>query len=250
MNTSDPAAALRGLPLDQRIVTALDVPDPAAAYELARAIGPRGRIVKIGMELFTATGPAVIAGLGTLGKDVFLDLKYKDIPNTVAGAVGAACGLGVAMLTLHADGGRRMLESAVAAAERAAAAGRRRPALLAVTVLTSLDQAEADEAAPGGGPIRDRIARLARLALDSGCDGVVCSPGDLPDLRAEVGDELLAVTPGVRPADATDDDQRRVATPATARQNGADFLVVGRPVTRADDPTISLNAISQEFASA
>ncbi|MBU0743147.1 orotidine-5'-phosphate decarboxylase [bacterium] len=250
MDSAAPAAALRKLPLDQRVITALDVPDPGSACTLAAALGERGRIVKIGLELFTAAGPAVLAALRDMNKEVFLDLKYKDIPNTVAGAVGAACGLGVVMMTLHADGGRRMMEAAVEAAEKAAGPGQRRPALLAVTVLTSLNLAEADETAPGGGPLRDRIVRLARLALDSGCDGVVCSPRDLPALRDEVGGELLAVTPGVRPAGSSDDDQCRVATPAEAMKSGADFLVVGRPITRAGDPAAALLEISQELSSA
>jgi len=249
-DTSPAAAALRDLPLEERVITALDVPDPRAAYDLARSLGERGRIVKIGMELFTAAGPAILAGLRAVGKEIFLDLKFKDIPNTVAGAVGSACGLGVAMLTLHADGGRRMLEAAVAAADEAAAGGLRRPALLAVTVLTSLTPEEAEEAAPGGGPIADRIVRLARLARDSGCDGIVCSPQDLPALRGELGGGLLAVTPGVRPAGAAGDDQRRVATPAAALRGGADFLVVGRPITRADDPAAALTEISQELTTA
>ncbi len=249
MDTSTPAASLRNRSPDERVITALDVADPQVAYRLAGVLGEQGRIVKIGMELFTAAGPAVIAALHGMGKEIFLDLKFKDIPNTVAGAVRAACGLGVVMMTLHADGGRRMLEAAVEAAAKTARPGQRQPALLAVTVLTSLTLAEADEAAPGGGPLQDRIVRLARLALDSGCDGVVCSPRDLPTLRSEVGDELLAITPGVRPAGAAGDDQRRIATPAEAVRDGADFLVVGRPITRADDPAAALWAINQELSS-
>jgi orotidine-5'-phosphate decarboxylase len=248
METTPAAAALRDMPLDERVITAVDVADPQDAYALARGVGDNGRILKIGLELFTAAGPAVIAALHGLGKEIFLDLKFKDIPNTVAGAVGAACGLGVTMLTLHADGGRRMLEAAVVAAEKAAIRGQRRPALLAVTVLTSLGPEEAEEVAPGGGAIQERIVRLARLARDCGCDGVVCSPRDLPALRGEVGGELLAVTPGVRPAGAAADDQRRVATPAEAVRDGADFLVVGRPITRAADPAAALREINQELS--
>ncbi len=250
MGSPAPTPTLRSLPIDTRVITALDVPDAESALALAASLGDMGRFVKVGMELFTATGPDIVKRLRDLDREIFLDLKYKDIPNTVAGAVTAACRLGVGMMTLHADGGRRMLEAAVAAADQATAEGQRRPALLAVTVLTSLSQDEADEAAPGGGPIPERIVRLAKLARDSGCDGVVCSPKDLPALRHEVGDTLLAITPGVRPAGAAGDDQRRVATPAEAINNGADFLVVGRPITRADDPARALQAISRELTNA
>lgn len=247
LESPTPSAGLRRLPLAQRVITALDVPDAAAAVALADRLGDHGRFVKVGMELFTAEGPDVVARLREAGREIFLDLKYKDIPNTVSGAVASACRLGVGMMTLHADGGRRMLEAAVEAADRASGGGAPRPALLAVTVLTSLAPEEAEEVAPGGGPIAERIVRLARLARDAGCDGVVCSPRDLPALRREVGPGILAVTPGVRPAGAAGDDQRRVATPAAAMADGADFLVVGRPITRADDPADAIAAITREL---
>jgi len=249
MERSELIASLRGRPPRDRIITALDVPSAEAARTLAAALGPEGRFVKVGMELFTAAGPAVVHELADAGKEIFLDLKYMDIPNTVAGAVRAAAGLGVSMLTLHAHGGRRMLEAAVEAAATAPPGPLgRRPALLAVTVLTSLTEAELDEAAPGGGPLPGRIERLARLARDAGCDGVVCSPADLPALRGALGDDLLAVTPGVRPAAAAADDQRRTATPAAALAAGADFLVIGRPITRAEDPGAALRRISEELS--
>lgn len=244
-----PADELRRAPLSQRVITALDLPDAASAVALASRLGDSGRFVKVGLELFTAEGPAVIARLRETGREVFLDLKYKDIPNTVSGAVAAACRLGVSLLTLHADGGRRMIEAAVEAAERASGGGASRPALLAVTVLTSLAPEEDEEVAPGGGSIAERIVRLARLASDAGCDGVVCSPVDLPALRREIGPEILAVTPGVRPANAAGDDQRRVATPAAAMAAGADFLVIGRPITRADDPARAIEDITRELDS-
>lgn len=246
-NATASADTLRRLPRNRRVITALDVPDAETALALAARLGDDGRLVKVGMELFTAAGPDVVARLRELGREIFLDLKYKDIPNTVSGAVASACRLGVSMLTLHADGGRRMLEAAVEAADRAAADGHARPALLAVTVLTSLSQEEAEEVAPGGGAMPERIVRLARLARDAGCDGIVCSPKDLTALRRDVGPELLAITPGVRPAGAAGDDQRRVATPAAAVADGADFLVVGRPVTRADDPARALADITREI---
>lgn len=240
---------LRRRPPGERLFTALDVPDAAAALALADRLGPGARCVKVGMQLFTAAGPAVVHALRDRGLEVFLDLKYHDIPNTVAGAVRSAAALGVDYLTLHAGGGRRMLEAAAAAAREAEAAHGRRPALLAVTVLTSLTLEELDAVAPGGGPLADRIVRLARTAGAAGCDGVVCSPADLPVLRREVGDALLKVTPGVRPAGAARGDQRRVTTPAEARAAGADFLVVGRPVTGAPDPAAALAAIAKELSS-
>ncbi|MBA4378075.1 MAG: orotidine-5'-phosphate decarboxylase [Gemmatimonas sp.] len=247
MNREQLLASLRGAPVVERVITALDVADRDGALRLAAALGPRGRLVKVGLELFTAAGPAVVADLRAAGRDVFLDLKLKDIPNTVAGAVRAACALDVSLLTLHADGGRRMLEAAVAAAQ-AGAAGGRRPALLAVTVLTSLDAAELEETAPGVGTPAERVVRLARLAWEAGCDGIVCAPPDLPALRAALGPGILAVTPGVRPAGGAGDDQRRIATPAGAIADGADYLVVGRPVTQAADPGAALLAITEELS--
>lgn len=246
MNREQLLASLRGAPFDERVITALDVAGRDDALRLAAALGPRGRLVKVGLELFTAAGPAVVADLRAAGRDVFLDLKLKDIPNTVAGAVRAACALDVNLLTLHADGGRRMLEAAVAAAH-AGSGGGRRPALLAVTVLTSLGADELEEIAPGGGAPAERVVRLARLAWEAGCDGVVCAPPDLHALRAALGPGILAVTPGVRPAGGAGDDQRRVATPARALADGADFLVVGRPVTGAPDPGAALHAITEEL---
>ena len=249
MDRESKLASLRQTPAAGRIITALDVPDIAAAEVLNGRLGPHAHWVKVGMELFTATGPRIVDDLRDGGRDVFLDLKFKDIPNTVAGAVRSACGLGVGMLTLHASGGRRMLEAAVAAARETAGEDGPRPALLAVTVLTSFTLEELDEVAPGGGAMPDRIVRLARVAWESGCDGIVCSPADLPAVRAELGDDILCVTPGVRPAgSAGGDDQRRVATPASAVADGADCLVVGRPVTKADDPTAALAAIAKEIS--
>ncbi len=249
MDRSDLIASLRENSPRDRIITAVDVPDIDSAIELAASLGSAGGFVKVGMELFTAAGPAAIAAMTAAGKEVFLDLKYMDIPNTVAGAVRSAAGLGVSMLTLHAHGGRRML-SAAAAAARAAPVGPlgRRPALLAVTVLTSFSPEEYAEVAPGNETLSDRIIRLARLARDSGCDGVVCSPTDLPALRDAIGYDLLAVTPGVRPASAATDDQRRTTTPAAAMAAGADFLVIGRPITRAPDPGAALLEIRKELS--
>jgi len=242
---------LRALPARGRVITALDVPDAASALDLAGRLGGDGRLLKVGMELFTAAGPDVVRRLVDAGQDVFLDLKFKDIPNTVAGAVRGACALGVSMLTLHADGGARMLAAAAEAAREAPPGpGGRRPALLGVTVLTSLTREELDEVHPGADPLADRIARLAGVIERSGCDGLVCSAADLPALKRTVGDRLLTITPGIRPAGAAVGDQRRVTTPADAVNAGADFLVIGRPITGAPDPAAALAAITEEIEQA
>ena len=240
---------LRALPANRRLITALDVPDGASALALAAALGPAGGFVKVGLELFSAAGPPVVSSLRGLGRDVFLDLKYHDIPNTVAAAARQAARLGAALCTIHAANGRSALQAAAAAlADEAPGPSGQRPALLAVTVLTSLSAADLDEVAPGGGTLADRLARLAVLAWESGCDGLVCSAADLPELRRVLGPEPLVVTPGIRPASGTADDQKRVATPRQAAAAGADFLVIGRPVTQAPDPAAALAAIAAEFA--
>jgi orotidine-5'-phosphate decarboxylase len=204
--------------------------------------------VKVGLELFTATGPRVVRDLQDAGKQVFLDLKFHDIPNTVAAAARSAAGLGAALCTVHASTGRRALEAAAEALATAPAGpDGRRPALLAVTVLTSLGPQELAEIAPSPDSLTERVLRLARLAWDSGCDGLVCAPVDLTALRGELGAEPLVVTPGIRPAGAAADDQTRVATAREARDAGADFLVVGRPVARAADPAAALAGLIAEL---
>jgi len=249
---------LRQLPARQRIITALDVSSGDAATELGTRLGPDSALVKVGLELFSAAGPAVVQALQDHGCEIFLDLKYHDIPNTIAGAAHLAATLGVAMTTVHASAGRRgMAAAAEALASAEIPAGRRRPALLGVTILTSLTAAELDEVAPSPLDLSDRIVRLARLAWDSGCDGIVCAPTDLGRVRAELGPEPLVVTPGIRPAPVVGesptasggDDQRRVATPAFARKEGADFLVIGRPITRAADPAAALAEIGSQLDS-
>jgi orotidine-5'-phosphate decarboxylase len=249
MQRSELIGRLRALPPGRRLITALDVPDADRALALAGLLGPSGGFVKVGLELFSAAGPSVVAGLRDLGRDVFLDLKYHDIPNTVASAARQAARMGAALCTIHAGNGRASLEAAAAAlAEAPAGPGGQRPALLAVTVLTSLSAADLEEVAPGGGTLADRVARLATLAWESGCDGLVCSAADLPELRRVVGPGPLVVTPGIRPASGTADDQKRIATPRQAAEAGADFLVIGRPVTGAADPAAALAAIAAEFA--
>jgi orotidine-5'-phosphate decarboxylase len=249
MQRSELIGRLRTLPAGRRLITALDVPDHDRALALAAALGPAGGFVKVGLELFSAAGPPVVTALRGLGRDIFLDLKYHDIPNTVAAAARQAAQLGASLCTIHAASGRAALQAAAAAlaAEPPGPTGQR-PALLAVTVLTSLSEADLDEVAPGGGTLADRLARLAVLAWESGCDGLVCSAADLPDLRRVLGPEPLVVTPGIRPASGAADDQKRVATPRQAAAAGADFLVIGRPVTQAPDPAAALAAIAAEFA--
>ncbi len=197
--------------------------------------------MKVGKELFTRAGPGSVEALTARGFEVFLDLKFHDIPNTVASACAAAADLGCWMINVHAGGGRAMLEAAAAAMQ----ARRDAPLLIAVTVLTSLDAAALRELGVEDTPA-DQVARLARLSHDCGLDGVVCSPLEVVSLRAALGAGFVLVTPGVRPAGAASDDQVRIATPGAALRAGASYLVVGRPITQADDPGRALAAINDE----
>lgn len=251
MTRADLLSRLRDLPANRRIITALDLPAPAAALALARSLGLDGGFVKVGLELFSAAGPDVVRQLRADGKDVFLDLKYHDIPNTVASAVKIAVDLGASLCTIHASAGRAALTAAAEALATAPAnpdaPDGRRPALLAVTVLTSLSETEMAEIRPSGDSLQQSVERLAALAWDCGCDGLVCSAADLPRLRQAVGREPLVVTPGIRPAGSADDDQHRVTTPAMAVAAGADFLVIGRPITQAPDPAAALATIAADM---
>ncbi len=224
------------------IIVALDYPDASQALDMAAQLDPTLCRVKVGKELFTRAGPEVVKKLVALGFDVFLDLKFHDIPNTVAAACRAAMDLGVWMLNVHASGGRRMLE----AAREAVGSGHERPLLIAVTILTSLEAADLGEIGFTGSPA-DNVLRLARLTEDSGLDGVVCSSREVSLLRGAVGDEFRLVTPGIRPLGADAGDQRRVMTPADALAAGSDYLVIGRPITAADVPHEALNAILAEL---
>ncbi len=222
----------------KRIIVALDFADPAAARALAPRLDPRACRVKVGKELFTRAGPGIVEELAGRGFEVFLDLKFHDIPNTVAAACRAAAELGAWMVNVHAQGGRAMMEAA-----RDAVAGARRPPLLtAVTVLTSLDDAQLREIGYDG-DAQGLVSRLAGLAEQAGLDGVVCSPREAARLRAERRAGFVLVTPGIRPAGVTSDDQKRVMTPADALAAGADYLVIGRPITAAGDPLKALQAI-------
>jgi len=249
MNRTELITALRALPAGRRIITALDVPGQDQALALAARLGPDGGFVKVGLELFSAAGPDVVRHLQELHRDIFLDLKYHDIPNTVAGAARLAATMGASLCTMHAGNGRAAM---TAAAEALAGAPvhpvtGRRPALLAVTILTSLSPDELQEVSPSADELPGRIERMARLAWECGCDGLVCAAADLPRLRAAIGPEVLIVTPGIRPTGAAVDDQHRVTTPRQAMDAGADFLVIGRPITKALDPAAALAAIAAEL---
>jgi len=228
---------------DPRIIVALDFPDASSALALAGRLDPKLCRVKVGKELYTAAGPALVEKLRASGFQVFLDLKFHDIPNTVAAACAAAAALGVWMIDVHALGGRAMMEAARAALPRSGD----RPRLIAVTLLTNMGASDMAEVGLGGSP-QAAVLGLARLAQASGLDGVVCSAREAADLRRQCGRSFTLVTPGIRPADAGQDDQARVATPQAAIAGGADYLVIGRPITRAPDPRAALRAISAEIA--
>ncbi len=228
---------------DPRLIVALDYPDAAAALAVAERMDPALCRLKVGKELFTTAGPALVEALQAKGFQVFLDLKFHDIPNTVAGAVKAAARLGVWMVNVHALGGRPMMEAAREALEGVTGA---RPLLIAVTVLTSMGDADLAEIGLAGTP-EENVLRLAALAQRSGLDGVVCSAREASALKGTLGREFRLVTPGIRPADASLDDQQRVMTPAAAVRAGADYLVIGRPVTKAADPIQVLRNIHQEL---
>jgi orotidine-5'-phosphate decarboxylase len=227
---------------DPRLIVALDYSDAAEALALAARLDPALCRVKVGSELFTSAGPGLVEELGRRGFQVFLDLKFHDIPNTVAQACLAAARLGVWMVNVHALGGRRMMAAAREALDRSAAP----PKLVAVTILTSLEGTELAEAGLEGEP-EAVVLRLARLARDGGLDGAVCSAREAAPLRREMGAGFCLVTPGIRPAGAATDDQSRVTTPRDAIRAGADYLVVGRPITRAVDPGAAARAVAQEI---
>jgi orotidine-5'-phosphate decarboxylase len=226
-----------------RVIVALDYPDRAAALALVERLQPGLCRLKVGKELFTRAGPQLVEELAARGFEVFLDLKFHDIPNTVASACHAAADLGVWMLNVHALGGERML---LAAREGCARAGRA-PLLVAVTILTSMDAQDLAAVGLAGSP-EENVLRLAALAHRCGLDGVVCSSRETTVLRERIGPDFALVTPGIRPAGSQQDDQRRVMTPQQAIRSGASYLVIGRPVTQADDPVSVLRTINSELA--
>jgi orotidine-5'-phosphate decarboxylase len=226
-----------------RLIVALDVPKADAARALVHRLSGAVGMFKVGSQLFTAAGPDLVHEIVGRGEKVFLDLKFHDIPNTVAGAVGSASRLGVSLLDVHGLGGRAMIEAAVGALP---AMGTR---LLAITVLTSHDEETLGEIGVNGS-MRESVRRLAVLARDAGADGVVASPHEVAIVREACGSGFLIVTPGIRPAGAAAGDQARAATPAAALAAGADYLVVGRPITEAADPRAAALAIVAEMAAA
>jgi len=229
----------------KRLIVALDVPDAPAATALVNQLEDSCRWFKVGLELFVAAGPAVLKPLVARGHSVFLDLKFNDIPNTVAGAVRSAAALGVRMITLHAAGGPAMLAAARAALEGITDP----PELLAVTVLTSMDQAQLGAIGLKRSPAA-QVELLARMGLAAGIRGFVCSPQEVATLRSLTGPEGVLVIPGIRPAGAATGDQKRIATPADALRAGASYLVVGRPITQAPDPAEAAEAILKEMSEA
>jgi orotidine-5'-phosphate decarboxylase len=224
------------------IYVALDTPLLDAASAIAARVAPHVGGLKIGLEFVSANGPEGVRTLVKTGRPVFLDVKLHDIPNTVAGAMKALAPLGAAIINVHASGGPAMMR----AAAEAAASVQPRPKVIAVTVLTSLEAADLSAMGISGSPI-EQVVRLAKLTKESGIDGVVCSPLEIEAVRAACGPDFLIVTPGVRPAGGSLDDQRRVMTPQRALAAGADLLVIGRPITGATDPAAAARAIAGDL---
>ena|SRR5487761_273 len=229
----------------ERLIVALDLPSAAAALRMAERLHGHAGMFKVGMELFGAEGPALPRQLASRGERVFLDLKFHDIPNTVRAAAREAAQLGVRMINVHASGGRKMMKAAREGAE-SNGSGASRPLILAVTVLTSLAPEDLQEIGLAGSP-EEAVVRLARLARSAGMDGVVASAREAAALREACGPKFVIVTPGIRPAASEAQDQARVSTPADAIRAGADYLVIGRPITGASDPAAAADAVVAEI---
>src|ERR1700733_2694928 len=235
---TSPPLDFKSLEPRERLIVALDVSTAAAAQKMVAAVGDSAPTFKVGMQLYTAEGPQVVRDLVASGRRVFLDLKYHDIPNTVAAAVKEASRLGVSMLTVHAAGSEKMLCAAVEAARESDP----KMMVLGVTVLTSMDESDLDKIGVRG-TVLEEVVRLGRLALESGCQGIVASAREASALRAELGDTFAIVTPGVRLPGGSHGDKARVVTPAKAIAAGGSHIVVGRPITEAADPTAQARAI-------
>lgn len=227
---------------DPKIIVALDYADGQSAMDLVNQLTPELCRLKVGKELFTSAGPAFIENIQEKGFEVFLDLKFHDIPNTVAKACEAAAKLGVWMVNVHALGGRKMMQSARQALEAFA----KPPKLIAVTILTSMDEQDLKEVGLRGSA-EDNVVSLAKLAEQCGLDGVVCSPKEVAQLRQKLGTDFWLITPGVRPQGSAQDDQKRTMTPKEALRSGANYLVVGRPITKAENPLEALKGICTEI---
>ena len=231
-----------------RIILALDVPTREAALALAEQVKDRVGGFKIGMELYNACGPAILKEFQDMGAKVFVDLKFHDIPNTVASAVRVLTRLDAWMFNVHASGGREMMEEAAKAArEEAEALGRPRPILLAVTVLTSMNLEQLNEVGVAAATVEEQVVRLAKMAQECGLDGVVCSPKEAAAIRRTLGKDFILVTPGIRPAWSAAGDQKRITTPKDALKLGSTYMVIGRPITRADDPAAAAEKIIAEL---
>ena len=225
--------------ITSKVIIALDFSERQQVLDLVSRLDPQECRLKVGKELFTSYGPQIVRELQTLGFEVFLDLKFHDIPNTVYKAIRAAADLGVWMVNVHASGGRAMLTQARQAIEDS----QNKPLLIAVTILTSLSASEVAEIGYGQ-DVATQVKHLARLSYECGLDGVVCSAQEANIIKNVTTPEFLTVTPGIRLADATKDDQTRVMTPEAAVNNGADYLVIGRPITQANDPLVILRGIN------
>ncbi|UXD87963.1 orotidine-5'-phosphate decarboxylase [Thalassolituus hydrocarboniclasticus] len=234
--SADNAGSIRSV--SSPVVVALDYPDQTQALAMAALLNPHQCRVKVGKELFTAAGPAIVEALHKLGFEVFLDLKFHDIPNTCAKAVAAAADLGVWMVNVHASGGRRMMEAARNEIDKKT----HKPLLIGVTVLTSMERADLADIGLDIEP-RVQVERLAKLTENSGLDGVVCSAQEVDLIRAACGKEFLTVTPGIRPEGSEQGDQRRVLTPRQALDAGVNYMVIGRPITQAADPALACERI-------
>ncbi|MFZ4541391.1 MAG: orotidine-5'-phosphate decarboxylase [Rickettsiales bacterium] len=227
------------------IICALDTQDVVEATAISELVRPHVGAVKLGLEFFTANGAAGVSAITRLGVPVFLDLKFHDIPNTVAKAIAATAGMNMFMMTVHTSGGQHMLKAAIEASERVAqVTGKERPLVIGVTVLTSLDQ---DDISLIGfnSTVQEQVLRLADLAQSAGLDGVVCSPFEIAPIRKACGDDLTLVVPGIRPAGSASGDQKRILTPKEALERGADYLVIGRPITDAEDRACAAKAIAE-----
>ena len=236
--------------IKQRLIVALDLADPAKARTLATLLAPEVGMFKVGKQLFVNAGPDIVRTIHDLGGEVFLDLKFHDIPNTVAAAAVEAARLGVKLFNVHVSGGPEMMRQTAAAVEEVCENDcLRRPSVLGVTVLTSLDDSDLEALGIQGG-VPAHVVRLARMAQEAGLAGVVCSAQEVPEIRSACGDSFMLVTPGIRPAGQQAGDQKRVMTPGDAVRAGIDYIVVGRPITGADDPVEAARAVVAEMSAA